>query len=100
MAKVVWTAGALQDLDQIAGFIAVDNADAADRLVTRVFAKAKLLETFPELGRHVPEFSDQVHRELIVAPCRVVYRFKEKTVFIELVIRGQRLMREELLKRK
>ena len=100
MAQVIWTFGALQDLDEIAGHIAVDNADAASRLATRVFAKVKLLESFPELGRHVPEFSNKVHRELIVAPCRVVYRFKEKTVFIELVIRGERLMREELLQRK
>ena len=58
MAKVIWTAGALQDLDEIASYIAADNADAANRLVTRVFAKAELLERFPELGRYVPEFSN------------------------------------------
>jgi toxin ParE1/3/4 len=100
MAKVIWTAGALQDLDEIGGYIAADNVDAADRLVTRVFAKVELLERFPELGRYVPEFSDQVHRELIVAPCRVVYRFEKDAVFIELVVRGERLMRKDLLKRK
>jgi toxin ParE1/3/4 len=100
MAKVIWTAGALQDLDEIADYIAVDNPDAANRLVMRVFAKAELLERFPELGRYVPEFTGHVHREMIVAPCRVVYRFEKGVVHIELVARGERLMTADLLKRK
>jgi toxin ParE1/3/4 len=100
MAKVIWTSGALQDLDEIAGYIAVDNPDAAVRLVTRVFTKVELLERFPEVGRYVPEFADRVHREMIVAPCRVVYRIDKNTVFIELVVRGERLMTKDLLKRK
>ena len=99
MAKVIWTEGALHDLDEIADYIAEDNADAANRLVRRVFDRVDLLETFPEIGRWVPEFTDRVHRELVVPPCRVVYRAQRGAVFIELVIRGERLMREQLLKK-
>ena len=99
MAKVVWTEGALHDLDEIADYIAEDNPDAANRLVRRVFDRVELLETFPEIGRWVPEFPERVHRELVVPPCRVVYRWQRGAVFIELVIRGERLMREQLLKR-
>jgi len=100
MAKVIWTAGALQDLDEIAEYIAADKPDAANRLVTRVFAKTELLENFPELGRYVPEFASQIHREMIVAPCRVIYRLEKDAVLVEAVIRGERLMTEDLLKRK
>ncbi len=99
MVKVIWTEGALHDLDEIADYIVEENPDAANRLVRRVFDRVDLLETFPEIGRWVPEFTDRIHRELVVPPCRVVYRVQRGAVFIELVIRGERLMREQLLKR-
>ena len=50
MAKVIWTAGALQDLDEIADYIAKENPEAANRLVQRVFARTDLLEAFPGMG--------------------------------------------------
>ena len=68
-------------------------------LFRSVFDRVELLETFPEIGRWVPEFTERFHRELVVPPCRVVYRVQRGAVFIELVIRGERLMREQLLKR-
>ena len=86
-------------MDEIADYIAKANPDAANRLVRRVFDRVDLLEAFPEIGRWVPEFADRIHRELVVPPCRVVYRVQRGAVFIELVIRGERLMREQLLKR-
>ena len=58
MAKVNWTVGALQDLDAIAEYIAADKPDAANRLVTRIFAKVELLKNFPEFGTYVPEFAN------------------------------------------
>ena len=100
MAKIIWTAGALSDVDEIADFIALDKADAANRLVARIFERVEILETFPELGRFAPELSGQIHRQLVVAPCRIIYRIELDAVVIELVIRGERLLREELLKRK
>lgn len=99
MAKIIWTAGALSDVDEIADFIALDKADAANRLVARIFERVEMLETFPELGRFAPELSGHIHRQLVVAPCRIIYRIESDAVLIELVIRGERLLREELLKR-
>ena len=100
MAKVIWTEGALRDLDEIADYIAGENAEAANRLVRRVFERLDLLETFPEIGRWVPEFTRRNHREIVVAPYRVVYSIRKGVVFIELVIRGEQLMTEELLKQR
>jgi len=48
MAEVVWSEPALQDLDQIADYIALDDPIAANKLVRAVFEKVDLLETFPE----------------------------------------------------
>jgi toxin ParE1/3/4 len=100
MAKIIWTAGALQDLDEIANYIAQENADAANKLVAKVFARVELLEAFPELGRFAPELSGHIHRQLVVAPCKIIYKIEKDAAFIELVIRGERLLREELLQRK
>ncbi|HET6891419.1 MAG TPA: type II toxin-antitoxin system RelE/ParE family toxin [Pyrinomonadaceae bacterium] len=37
MAEIVWTEPALSDLDAIADYIAVENPEAAKRLVRKVF---------------------------------------------------------------
>ena len=37
MAQIIWTEPALFDLNEIAEYIALDKADAARRLVNRVF---------------------------------------------------------------
>ena len=49
MAKIIWTEPALQDLDAIADYIALDNPEAARRLVQRVFRHIEQLENFQEL---------------------------------------------------
>lgn len=74
MAEIVWTEPALQELDAIAEYIALDNPAAASRLVQEVFAKATRLEEFPRSGRIPPELPNSVYRELVVPPCRIFYR--------------------------
>ena len=37
MVEIVWTEPALRDLDAIAGYIALDDPEAAKQLVRRVF---------------------------------------------------------------
>ena len=42
MAKITWTDSALDDLDEIAEYIALDKISAARKLVQRVFFKSRL----------------------------------------------------------
>ena len=49
MARLVWAEPALQDLEQIADHITLDNERAAKELIKLVFEKASLLETFLEM---------------------------------------------------
>jgi toxin ParE1/3/4 len=72
MAEIRWTEPALQRLNGIADYIAKDNPDAANRLISRIFEVVDLLAQFPELGRRVPEMRNSGYREVIVPPCRVV----------------------------
>ena len=95
MAKIIWTEPALGYLNAIADYIAKNNPDAANRLVRRVFESVDLLERFPELGRRVPEMRKSGYREMIVSPCRVIYRLEGETVVVIFVIRGERELKPQ-----
>jgi toxin ParE1/3/4 len=97
ITDVVWTEPALADLDSIADYIALDNGVAAANLVKRVFHATDRLSRFPMSGRKVPELHPLPHRELIVNPCRIIYRVEGNTAFILLVIRSEQLLEEHRL---
>ena len=97
MAGEVWTEPALQDLEAIAEYIALDDPAAASRLVQEVFKKTERLEDFPQSGRIPPELPGSVYREILVPPCRIFYREEESDVIVLYVMREERQLRAHLL---
>ncbi len=97
MAEVVWTEPALQELDAIAEYIALDNPAAASHLVQKVFGKTERLADFPQSGRIPPELPGSVYRELVVPPCRVFYRDDSARALILFVMREERQLRAYML---
>ncbi|GHG71531.1 plasmid stabilization protein [Alishewanella longhuensis] len=97
MAEVIWTEPALQELDAIAEYIALDNPAATSALVIAVFDKTERLENFPKSGRIPLELPDSVYREVVVPPCRIFYREDEQRVFILFVMREERELRTFML---
>ncbi|WP_337881282.1 type II toxin-antitoxin system RelE/ParE family toxin [Rheinheimera sp.] len=97
MAEVIWTEPALQELDAIADYIALDNPAAASGLVKDVFDKTGRLEHFPQSGRIPPELPDSVYRELVVPPCRIFYREDKQRVLVLYVMREERQLRAFML---
>lgn len=97
MAEVIWTEPALQELDAIAEYIALDNPAAASDLVKEVFDKTERLENFPKSGRIPPELPDSVYREVVVPPCRIFYREDEQRVLVLYVMREERQLRAYML---
>ena len=87
--KITWSEPALADLDAIHDYIARDSPPYAERFVQRLIAAADPLMDFPELGRVVPE-GDGRHREVLVAPYRILYRVANDEVFVVTVIHGAR----------
>lgn len=73
MAKVTWTFQALEDLSEIAEHLALNSEKYASYIVELILDKGQLLETFPKLGRIVPEINLTSVRELIVKNYRVIY---------------------------
>lgn len=97
MAEVIWAEPALQELDAIAEYIALDNPAAASDLVQRIFYKTERLENFPQSGRIPPELPNSVYREVVVPPCRIFYREDEKRALILYVMREERQLRAYML---
>jgi len=98
VVEVIWTEPALSDLNEIAEYIAIDNFEAASRLVQDVFTAVERLESHPKSGRRPPELERRsVYREVIIGPCRVFYRIENEKIYILYVMRSERELRVFLL---
>ena len=97
MAEVVWTEPALFDLEALGDYIALDDAEAARRLIQRLFDRTDQLANHPELGRKLEAFPEFDYRELIEPPCRLIYRASADNVYILHVIRTERLLTRNLI---
>lgn len=97
MAEIIWTNAALDGLDDIAEYIAISNPHAAAKLVQHIFETTDRLALFPDSGRIVEEVREMGYREVIVNPCRVIYKVEAELVFILFVIRQERDLRRFLI---
>lgn len=99
MAEIIWTEPALNDLDAIADYIALDNPAAAGNLVTRIFKHVAQLAQYPESGSIPQELRNRRYRQIVEPPCRVFYRVDGDRVFIVYVMRSERPLRSRFLAR-
>ncbi|OUR86898.1 plasmid stabilization protein [Gammaproteobacteria bacterium 42_54_T18] len=101
MAQIVWTEPALNELDEIADFIALDKFNAAQKLVQSVFDRVEQLKDQPKSGRIPPELpKNSIYREVIVGPCSVFYRTEKSKIIIIYVMRSERVLRKFLLEER
>jgi len=94
--KVAWTIPALDDLEEVLGFIAEDNPSAAAVLGRKAKRATRELRSFPRKGRMVPEYQNPDLRELIVGPVRIIYAILNgMEVQILATVRSERLLRQD-----
>jgi len=98
MAEVRWHPDAVNQLRAISDHISIDDAVAADRLITRLIDSIERLARFPQSGRVVPEFRDAAVREVIEGNYRIVYRAGSESVTIARVHHARRRMPKDLPK--
>lgn len=77
MDEVHWTRSALQDLEDIGAYIALDKPVAAEAVVRRIVEAVSGLSFFPRIGR---EGRIEGTRELIISgiPYIAVYRLQDR----------------------
>lgn len=101
--RVEWAPAAIQDLDEILAYIAVeDGVEAAEHVYSRIKGRAATLDRVPSRGRVVPElrrFGVVEYRELVVAPYRICFRVTGHVVGIVGVLDARRDLEELLVNR-
>ena len=97
MAEVIWTAPALDELNEIAEYIALSNIAPAKKLTQKIFDKMSRLESHPESGKKPVELSNLNYREININPCRIFYKVDAEKVYILHVMRQERDLRRFLL---
>lgn len=98
MARIIWTEPALNELDEIADYISLDNPKAAKDLVRSAFEKIEQLSSHRQSGKVVEEFDSSIYREIVLPPCRIFYRLENEFVYIIHVIRDEQLLHFDILK--
>ena len=99
MAEVIWTAPALDELNEVAEYIALSNIAAAKKLTQKIFDKISRLESHPESGKKPVELSNLNYREININPCRIFYKVDAEKVYILHVKRQERDLRRFLLQK-
>ena len=87
--KIVWSEPAIADLDAIQDYIARDSPHYATRVAQRLVESAEPLRDHLQLGRVLPE-GDGRHREVLLAPYRILYRVEAEGIYIVRVVHGAR----------
>ena len=100
MAEVIWTEPALNDLDVIADYIALDNPEAARELVRRVLNHVEQLIAHPNSGSKPEELRGWRYRQLVEPPCRIFYRHDRGTVYVLYVMRGERQLHKGAMSKR
>lgn len=93
MAQIIWTEPALEDLEVIADYIALDKPSAAKRLVRQVFAGVEQLMLFPQSGGKPRDLMGTPYRQVVLTPLRIFYRVSGEDIFIIYVMRSERPFR-------
>jgi plasmid stabilization system protein ParE len=79
---VRWTQTAKDDLQSIWDYIARDSVYYADKFIDELLLKPDVLETFPEIGRKIPEIDDPKSREIFHGSYRIMYVIRNGTIYI------------------
>ena len=100
MAELIWSDHALSELESIFDYIALDSRLYAQYTVQNILKAAEILQTFPESGRHLPEFPNLPHRELLIGNYLIIYRYtaEQNSVNVVTVVHGSRLLKETYLR--
>ena len=92
--RVAWSPSALEDVEAIADYVSRDSKSYASAVVRKIINSTRSLERFPFAGRLVPEFDDEMIREIFAYSYRIIYRVEDKIVTIAAVVHGKQSFKD------
>jgi plasmid stabilization system protein ParE len=87
---VIWAEPAKTDLKAIHDFIASDSKYYAKKVTQDIIDRTNIIETYPAIGRKVPEIDDENVREIFIYSYRILYEIKSEKIYIIGIIHGRR----------
>lgn len=81
---------AFNDIDDIRAYIAEDNPDVADRIVTEIFDGIRALVPFPHQGYRRPNLTSRPLRFKLVREYVIAYAPEKKPLWVVAVFHGRR----------
>ena len=81
---------AVNDLDEIWGFIAADTLDAADGMIGEILAAIEALVAFPDRGHKRPDLTSRPLRFTLVGDYLIAYAPEEKPLWVIAAMHGRR----------
>lgn len=91
--RLIWAPRAVDDLEEIAEYIAHDSPAYARAVSRRVFERAESLTEQPRQGRRVPEYDGSNElREVFIHSWRLIYSVTSEEVQIVAIVHGARLL--------
>lgn len=100
MVQLIWALPAIEDLERIVEYIALDKPDSAVTFAKRVFQVVDQLKHHPKMGPYPKELKSRSYRQLIINPCRIFYRINGNKILILHVMRAEQLLNVKKLFRK
>ena len=100
--SVVWTEDAVNDFDNIIGYIFKENETNAKNIYLAINGQCQDLDLFPFRGHIIPELQVlgfTYYRELIYKRWRIIYSIEGKDVYLLLIIDGRQDIEELLVQR-
>jgi plasmid stabilization system protein ParE len=79
MAEIRWTEEAHRWLRDIYDYIATDNLEAAQKVVSGIYEKAQVLRRFPEIGHKYRTETDGEIRILLYGHYRIAYLLRSSS---------------------
>lgn len=83
--KITWSTIAVEQVREIASYLALDKPSAAENWIEGIFESVDRLAGFPQSGRMVPEIKRNEIREIVQGSYRVIYKVQETQILILLV---------------
>ncbi len=83
--QIRWSEQAVEDLKELVHFISQDDTEAARALAERIVLRIEAAADFPFSYRPVPEKGDELIREIILKPYRLIYSIDERNQMLHVV---------------
>lgn len=92
--NIIWSPKALENISDIANYIALDNPLAAIDWANSIFEATERLYKHPNSGRELPELNRKDIQEIIKGKYRIIYKIKTDSIDVLLVRRGNQVIEE------